>query len=114
MKFDAALENIADNIKSYRQLKIQYHSGEKLNDILKQISATLYYLETERSKAHDTFQKRIGELVLSGMTVSRAENQAHIDVPEMYQLRRIMDAAYLVTDAIRSNLSWLKNEKNSA
>lgn len=113
MDFFKALDNIADNIKEYRKLKIEYHNGSKLNDILKQVSATLYYLEKERANFHDQYQKRIQQLILEGSTVARAENMAHSEIPEIYLLRRTMDSAYEVCNAIRTNLSWLKQEKNA-
>jgi hypothetical protein len=44
-------------------------------------------------------------------TVARAENEAHVTYPQMYQLRRIQDAGYRVADAIRTNISYLKSER---
>ena len=111
--FNTALEHLAEQVKKYRNTSIKVHSGEQLNEILKQLSATLYYLEGERAKYHEQFQDKINTLVFEGSTVARAENQAHKDIPELYMLRRIMDAGYEVIGAIRSNLSWLKSEKQS-
>jgi hypothetical protein len=51
--------------------------------------------------------------VLSGLSVARAENEAHVKVPEMYLLRRVMDAGYEVIGAIRTNISYLKSERNA-
>jgi len=47
--------------------------------------------------------------VLNGDSVSRAENTAHVQVPEMYLLRRVMDSAYTCCDAIRTQISWIKS-----
>lgn len=104
-----ALNHITNQIKLYRQCDVM--DGEQLIKILQQITATLYYLETERSKYHDKFQTIINNKVLSGSTVARAENDAHIEVPEMYMLRHIMNSAYEVVGAIRTQISWLKSEK---
>jgi len=106
-----SLDHLTGQIKKYRQTDI--YDGESLVEILKQITATLYYLETERSKYHDDFQKTINQLVLENNSVARAENQAHVQIPEMYMLRHIMSCAYEIVGAIRTNISWAKSEKQS-
>lgn len=105
--FETALNIVSDNIKKYRETPA--NDGNTLTEILQQVTSTLYYLEKERAKYHDKYQNRINELVLAGNSVSRAENLAHVDVPEMYLLRRVMDAAYQCCDAMRSHLSWIKS-----
>ena len=104
---ERALNHITDYIKKYRET--EPNDGESLTAILKQITATLFYLEKERAKYHSTFQNTINKLVLNGDSVSRAENTAHVQVPEMYLLRRVMDSAYTCTDAIRTQISWIKS-----
>lgn len=106
MSIFKALDNITKYVKIYRELKPD--DGNGMMECLQQISATLFYLEKERAEYHDKFQKRISELVLSGESVSRAENTAHSEIPEMYLLRRVMDAAYVVCESIRSQTSWIK------
>lgn len=108
---EKALEHIASQIKLYRETDIL--DGAQLVEILKQITATLYYLENERSKYHSKYQSIINIEVLQGKTVARADNKANVEVPELYLLRRVMDSAYEVVGAIRTNISWLKSEKNS-
>ena len=103
-----ALEHITKHIKEYRETEIL--NGEQLNTHLQQITATLYYLETHRSKIHEQWQKTVYKMVESGQSVSRAENQAHVVHPEMYMLRRVMDSAYETVGAIRTNISYLKAE----
>lgn len=105
--FDLALENVSNYIKLYRDA--DPNDGNTLVECLQQITATLFYLEKERAVFHDQFQKRINELVLEGKSVSRAENMAHAEIPQMYLLRRVMDSAYKCCDAIRTNVSWLKS-----
>ena len=109
--FEKALEHITESVKAYRKAGI--NDGDKLVRILQQITATLYYLENERAKVHDKFQVRINELILEGNSVSRSENMAHAEIPEMYLFRRIMDSGYKVVDAIRTQVSWIKSEKQS-
>lgn len=87
---------------------------DRMNELLKVLTSNLYYLESERSRYHDNFQKIIHKLTKEGKSVSRAENEAHVQVPEMYLLRRSLDAAYRVADAIRTNISYYKNEKRNS
>ena len=106
-----ALDHIIDNVKKYRACAVD--DGEQLVSILQQLTATLFYLEKERADYHDKFQCIINALVLEGKTVSRAENQAHVDIPQMYMLRHVMSAGYEVVGALRSQISWLKTERNA-
>lgn len=110
--FSKALNHISEAIREYRQM--EELDGVTLNRLLQQITGTLFYLEKERAEFHHLFQSKIREKVSSGMSVARAENEAHEEVPQMYMLRRIMDSAYEVAGAIRSNISWLKTEMQNA
>mgnify|MGYP003526189747 CR=1 FL=1 len=111
-EFEKAIDLIAKETKTYREANIM--DGETLNKCLQQISATLAYLETIRADYHRQWQDIVYKQVLSGQSVARAENEAHVKVPEMYLLRRVMDGSYEVLNAIRSNISWLKTEKHHA
>ena len=86
------------------------HSLESLNSLLKRINGLLFYLETVRCNTHEAFQKKIYDLVASGKSVSRAENQAHTEIPLMYKLRHVISGAERVSDGIRTNISSLKTE----
>ena len=48
------------------------------------------------------------------MTVARAVNFAEVEVPELYLLRRIMDAGIRCQDSIRTHISFIKFEKRNA
>jgi hypothetical protein len=112
MNFDKALQNIADNIKSYRQMKT--FNGEELLIILQQIVGTLHYLEGQRSEAHKAWTGRVYHYsVVEGESINKAEMKANNEVPELYLLRHIMNSGYKNAEAIRSTLSWLRNEKQS-
>lgn len=106
-----AIDHISEQIKFYRQTDVM--DGNTLVSILQQLTATLFYLETQRAEYHDQFQRMTNQLILGGNSVSRAENEAHIKIPEMYLLRHIMSSAYTVCEALRSQISWIKNEKNN-
>lgn len=110
-EYEKALSHVAEQIKRYRELSPE--DGGQMIECLQQISATLYYLEGVRAKYHDHWQSMVQKQVLAGDTVSRAENNAHVNVPELYKLRKLIDSAYVVCDAIRSQSSWIKMEMNS-
>jgi len=112
MKFEKALENIAENIKLYRQMKS--FNGDELLAILQQIVGTLHYLEGQRAEAYLTYTKRVNSYIANGEPVSKAESKANEDVPELYLLRHIMRSGYENVGAIRTTISYLKNEKNSS
>jgi hypothetical protein len=109
---------VEEQIKQLNALVNRYYSadlrnGENLNEILQKMSALLYYLETVRSQVHDAFESAVFEGVKDGKTVSRAVNEAHVTYPLMYKMRRVMDSGYRITDAIRTNISYLKSEINN-
>jgi hypothetical protein len=107
MTFEELLGNLTAQIDKY------YHTssddGNTLSDILKRITSTLYFLEKERAHYHSVYQSKVNTLIAGGLAVNRAVNQAEIEVPEMYLLRRVMDSAYEVAGAIRTNISWIKS-----
>lgn len=104
---EKALNHVAEQVKKYRETPP--NDGDTLVSIMQQITATLHYLERERAKYHDAFQVKVNALVINGESVSRAENKAHVEIPEMYLLRRVMDSAYTVCDSIRTQVSWIKS-----
>lgn len=111
--FEKTLENLATYIQAYDDVAL--NDGESLNFLLQKINTTLFYLESERAKFKKQYEKRIYELTTDKkMTVSRAVNFAEVEVPELYLLRRIMDSGYRISDAIRTNISFLKNERNNS
>lgn len=106
------IEQLNSFVNEYYKLNL--NDGDRLNYLLQKITGLLYYLETVRSTKHDEFQSAIYVKVKDKMTVARAENESHVEHPEMYLLRRVMDAGYRIVDAIRTNISYLKSEKQNA
>lgn len=106
------LENITLLIQEYQESELIHL--EKLNQILKELTANLFYLASERSTAHDKFQKRVHFYTKEkNLSVNKAENEAHVEVPELYQLRYIMKYADNVVMSIQQNISTMKNEKRN-
>lgn len=105
-------------IEKMDKLINKYHTlsqlnPEHLNTLLQQLTSALYYLEGERAKIHDDWQKDVKANIDLGDSVSRAENRAHVKYPNMYRLRRVMYAGYKCVESIRSNLSYIKHEMNT-
>lgn len=112
MTFRKQIEELNKYVNEYYKCNLQ--DGEQLSTLLQKITGLLYYLETVRAETHDLFETKVFNLVKEGATVARATNEANVAYPEMYQLRRIMDAGYKITDAIRTNISYLKSERQSS
>jgi len=106
-----AIKHIDECVKEYRQMEVL--EGNRLNELLREISGTLHYLEGVRSEVHNEWQILVSKLVSDGNSVARAENQAHIEFPLMYLLRHKMNSSYEVIGAIRTNISYLKSERNA-
>ena len=102
------LQKVISIIEEYENTQIRHL--ERLNELLQSLTTRLVHLEVYRAEYHDKFQNIIYDLTRDKMTVSRAENQANVEVPEMYMLRRIMSAAYRTADSLRTNISFMKNE----
>ena len=103
------IEDLNDCVSRYYNCNLQ--DGNELNYLLQKITGLLYYLESVRSTVHDSFENKVFNLVKQGNSVSRAVNESNVEFPMMYQLRRVMDAGYRITDAIRTNISYLKKER---
>jgi len=104
----STLNRIAEIVKEYKQTDVL--DGNNLNKQLKELTAYLYHIETKRTKAHQDYERIIHNRVKEGFSVARATNEANVEVPEMYQLRRLLESGYRVVDAMRTNISFLKPE----
>lgn len=107
------LERISDEIKKYESLgnELTFNDSGTLSVILKNLSSYLFYLEEHRNNYHNLYNDIMHNCVKEGMPVSKAEIEAKHQVPELYLLRRLMTSAYKIADSIRTNISYLKNEK---
>lgn len=103
------IEKLNDYVSRYYKSSLQ--DGNELNQLLQKITGILYYLETLRSDFHNQYETKVFGLIKEKFTVARAVNEANVEFPQMYQLRRVMDAGYKVADSIRTNISFLKSEK---
>ena len=99
------LENITYIIDTYNSLTVP--SGAIFSDLLRRLTCELFYLEKYRS---DYQEKHNGVMHDFNGSVAASLILANQKYPELYMLRRIMNAAYRVVDALRSNISFIKKE----
>ena len=97
-----------------RYYSCNLQDGNELSELLHKITGLLYYLECVRCETHNLYEVNVFELVKGGASVARAVNESNVKYPEMYQLRRIMESGYRIVDAIRTNISYLKSEKQQS
>lgn len=86
---------------------------EMLVKVATRLVTSLFYLEIIRADYHKKHQEMIFNLVSSGHSVARAENEANVKIPELYLLRRVMDAAYRTLDFMKSKIYNLRKEMSS-
>ena len=103
------IDDLAKCVNRYYNCNLQ--DGNELSELLQKITGILFYLETVRCEIHDLYENRVFQLVKDGNSVARAINEANVEYPTMYQLRRIMESGGRIVDAIRTNISYLKSEK---
>ncbi len=106
------LDEVTKIIEAYGSPK-KMPDGHTINEYLRKLTTRLYYLETLRTEAKQKHDAIIFQAVNEGESVARASNKADNEVPELYLLRRILESGYRCSDAMRSNLSYLKKEMNA-
>jgi hypothetical protein len=105
-------DRLEDWLNEYNAIIDTYHSlqwneGDKISELMKNLSVVLSHLEHLRNSYHNMW---IGESMKEN-GVSAGERRANKEVPQLYQLRRIMTAGYRILDSMRSNISYIKHEK---
>lgn len=108
MSHKSAIANLTHLCTRYMETDVQ--DGETLSELLRDISGILFYLETVRAYYHNKWSAFVNDKITAKMSVARAQVEADVRYPELYELRRTMDAAYTVVNAIRTNISYLKSE----
>lgn len=106
------IADLSEYVNRYYKCNLQ--DGNELSELLQKITGLLFYLETVRCEIHDLYESKVFELVKEGNSVARAINEANVEYPTMYQLRRIMESGGRIVDAIRTNISFLKSERKNS
>ena len=102
------LKDITAIIETYHSLELKTDEGMTYSKLLKDLTSNLFYLEKFRSEYYNQHNQIMFEFKGS---VSASKIKADEQVPEIYMLRRVMNAAYRVVDAMRSNISYIKKEQ---
>ena len=89
------------------------HHQQGLLDMARALAANLFFLEKHRADVHKKFEGFKHTLITGGSTIGKADNSANFTHPELYMLRRIMEAGYKNLDIMRSEISWLRAEMNN-
>jgi hypothetical protein len=108
---EESLEAITKAVNWYSRTKSP--DPNLLLESLRVITSHLFTLETHRAIYQNAFESIVFDgTKVDGESVARAKNRAEVEVPELYKLRRIMEASYRVADAIRTTLSFIKHEQS--
>ena len=99
------LNNVTRIVDTYKNLTI--NSGQELSILLKDLTCELFYLEKHRSDYHEHYNSIVHSFKGSNAGGVVFANE---EVPELYMLRRVMNAGYRVVDALRSKISYIKKE----
>lgn len=102
---ESHLASITSIIEEYNNLSVP--SAPQVSALLRKLTSELFFLEKYRADYH-TDHNTI--LLNRNGSVAAAQIEANDKVKELYLLRRIMNAAYRVVDAMRSNISTLNKE----
>jgi len=113
-ELEKSLIYLEEQVKRYHHTSLKVYEGEALNDILKRITATLFYLSGQKSDIHEIYTQEVNALVLEGKSVASATSLMDEKYPQIYMLRNRIKQAERVADAIRTNISWLKDEKQNS
>ena len=100
------LNRITEIIDQYNTLAIP--DALTVSGLLKQLTSELFFLERHRA---NYYQMHNAIMFLEKGSVAAAKIKADFETPEIYMLRRIMNAAYKVTDSMRSTISTLNKER---
>lgn len=103
------MEEILNEITSITDTyySLSWNNGKDISELLKNLTCQLFYLEKYRSEIQENHN---GVMFNFTGSVSAGKIKADKDYPELYMLRRVMNASYRVVDSMRSNISYIKKE----
>lgn len=106
--FEAVLNNITDCVGEYNTMTIK--DGAKLLNLIRTLSANIFYLSEEFITFRSDYVTKVNELV-EYHSVSESEYKALEEIPELEACEQTLKHARIVLDSMRSILSDLKTEK---
>jgi hypothetical protein len=102
------LDNIVGSIDAYAKAPLSDYLT--LSEILRTLTANLFYLEAYRVQANQKWHSIYFNS--EAETNAGKEREADLKVEELYKYRRLMTAGYRICDALRSQISISKKENN--
>lgn len=100
------LEEIEANISAYKSG--EYFSEERLIKLLKNLTTNYYFLTKHNIEAYNDWTNIIYNR--GDMSVSAAKVKADKEVPQLRQLRKIMEAVDHVINGVKKELNAVSNE----
>jgi hypothetical protein len=100
------LNNITECVELYESGT--YLTKEKLLNLNRRLSSNIYYLTKHNIEAFEKFNSIVYN---SNKSVARATCEAHEEIKELRQTRKILEACKNVSISINNELSIIKNEK---
>lgn len=100
------LDEITKLVEDYHNLQLTLVKDQ--SEILRGLTTNLYFLEKYRIEAFETWQSVYFQS--KGTSSAAKQREADFKVPELYQIRRIMEGGYKVVDSLRSTISIYKKE----
>ena len=86
------------------------HVPQGLLDMNRNLTTSLFLLEKHRAEKQKAFEATIYALKMQGAKINSATNDANVKHPELYQLRRFMEAAERVAIQMNVELKWMHAE----
>jgi hypothetical protein len=86
------------------------HHPEGLLIMGNTLTSNMFFLEKYRNNAHTAYEATIYSLRNQGEKVNAATNTANVKHPELYMLRRLIEASERVHIQISVQLKWLHAE----
>ncbi len=95
------------------RMSIENPSGDQLVSWMNEMSPILSYLTTKQVQYYKTWNHKMYMGTKGGASVASMKVICDDDVPELYQLRKIIAAHNNDLQIMRSELSYLKQERDS-
>ena len=111
MNIPAVIEKCGEIVADYGSMKTEI-TGDYLVEQMKQLSGYAYFLAAESERAHGDYAAAFFRYKSEKMSDTQADLKARQECPEYKMLAKLLPQMNKVLDAMRSHLSYLKNEQN--
>jgi hypothetical protein len=108
IKMNEIVEKVTSIIEEFNDT--EDHHPEGLLTMGNALASNMFFLEKYRAQAHSAFESTIYSLRNQGEKVNAATNTANVKHPELYMLRRLIEASERVHIQISVQLKWLHAE----